>query len=70
MELIKLKQVMECTGMARSRVYKLMAEGQFPKPVKLGLRIVAWVETEVCVWGHEKIAMRDSASGRQYFNLT
>jgi prophage regulatory protein len=59
MKLIKLKQVMECTGLARSTVYKFMAEGQFPKPVKLGVRMVAWVETEVHAWVHEKICLRD-----------
>lgn len=61
MKLIKLKQVMECTGLARSTVYKFMAEGQFPKPVKLGVRMVAWVETEVHAWVHEKISTRDTA---------
>ncbi len=61
MRLIKLKQVMECTGLARSTVYKFMAEGQFPKPVKLGVRMVAWVETEVHAWVNEKISTRDTA---------
>jgi prophage regulatory protein len=61
MKLIKLKQVMECTGLARSTVYKFMAEGQFPKPVKLGVRMVAWVETEIQEWVREKITTRDSA---------
>ena len=61
MKLIKLKQVMECTGLARSTVYKFMAEGQFPKPVKLGVRMVAWVEAEIQAWVNEKIANRDVA---------
>lgn len=59
MKLIKLKQVMECTGLARSTVYKFMAEGQFPKPVKLGVRMVAWVETEVHAWIEDKVKCRD-----------
>lgn len=47
MKLIKLKTVMDCTGLARSTVYKFIAEGRFPKPVKLGARMVAWVESEI-----------------------
>lgn len=61
MKLIKLKQVMECTGLARSTVYKFMAENQFPKPVKLGVRMVAWVESEVQEWMQQKVDLRDVA---------
>jgi prophage regulatory protein len=58
MKLIRLKQVMECTGLARSTVYKFIAEGDFPKPVKLGVRVAAWVEAEVFVWIEGKIKDR------------
>lgn len=60
MKLIRLKQVMECTGLARSTVYKFIAEGDFPKPVKLGVRVAAWVEAEVIAWIEEKLLQRDS----------
>jgi len=59
MKLIKLKTVMDCTGLARSTVYKFIAEGRFPKPVKLGARMVAWVEEEVEDWILSKISLRD-----------
>ena len=59
MKLIKLKQVMDCTGLARSTVYKFMADGQFPKPVKLGSKMVAWVESEVLAWIQERVSARD-----------
>ena len=59
MKLIKLKAVMECTGLARSTVYKFIAEGRFPKPVKLGARMVAWVEGEIQQWILERIGERD-----------
>ncbi len=59
MKLIKLKQVMDCTGLARSTVYKFMADGQFPKPVKLGSKMVAWVESEVSAWIQERVSVRD-----------
>lgn len=59
MRLIKLKTVMDSTGLARSTVYKFIAEGRFPKPVKLGARMVAWVEEEVEEWILSKISLRD-----------
>lgn len=58
MKLIRLTQVMECTGLARSTVYKFIAEGDFPKPVKLGVRVAAWVEAEVLAWIQHKIEKR------------
>jgi prophage regulatory protein len=62
MKLIRLKQVMECTGLARSTVYKFIAEGDFPKPVKLGTRVAAWVEAEVFAWMESKVNSRDNAA--------
>jgi prophage regulatory protein len=58
-KLIKLKAVMDCTGLGRSTVYNYIAENQFPKPVSLGLRAVAWVESEVQDWILARIEARD-----------
>ncbi|MGP9800494.1 helix-turn-helix transcriptional regulator [Rheinheimera sp. NSM] len=38
-----------------------MAEGHFPKPVKLSARMVAWVEVEVQEWILARIGERDNA---------
>jgi len=62
MRLIKLKNVMDLTGLGRSTVYKHIASGDFPKPVPLGTRAVAWVEDEVQEWILDKIEQRDTDS--------
>lgn len=62
MRLIKLKDVMSNTGLGRSTIYKYIAEGAFPKPVSLGARAVAWVDSEVEDWVMDKIEQRDSSS--------
>ncbi|HCH0517576.1 TPA: AlpA family phage regulatory protein, partial [Pseudomonas aeruginosa] len=36
MRIIRLREVMATTGLARSTVYKYISEGAFPKPVSLG----------------------------------
>ncbi len=62
MRLIKLKDVISSTGLARSTIYKYIADGAFPKPVALGERSVAWVEGEVQEWILEKIEQRDACT--------
>jgi prophage regulatory protein len=38
------------TGLSRSTIYAWMASGNFPLPVKLGTRLVAWRESDVTEW--------------------
>ena len=59
MRIIRLKEVIDSTGLARSTIYKNISEGSFPKPVPLGDRCVGWVESEVHDWILERIRERD-----------
>lgn len=56
--LIRRAEVEAQTGLARSTLYKLTAEGKFPKPVQLSARCVAFRASEVDAW----IALRVSVS--------
>jgi prophage regulatory protein len=56
---MRLKLVIDSTGLARSTIYKYIAEGTFPKPVSLGDRCVGWVESEVHDWILARIEERD-----------
>ena len=40
--LLRRPEVEELTGLARATLYQKMAMGHFPRPVKLGVRAVAW----------------------------
>ncbi|WP_249554930.1 AlpA family transcriptional regulator [Shewanella sp. 8A] len=62
MKLIRLKKVSELTGLGRSSIYNYMTEGRFPKSVKLGPRLVAWVEEEVQAWIAARIGERDGVA--------
>lgn len=57
--LIRLKEVMHVTGLARATIYKYMDEGTFPKSVPLGGRAVAWEESQVEDWILERLRERD-----------
>lgn len=59
MKLLRLKEVMACTGLGRSSIYKFMAEGNFPLSISLGERAVAWESGEVESWIQDKIEQRD-----------
>ena len=61
MRLIRLKEVMRVTGLARSTVYKYIAEESFPKPVSLGERCVGWVDDEVQDWIMARVEERNVA---------
>ena len=59
MRIIRLKEVIDCTGLGRSTIYKYISERSFPKPVPLGDRAVGWVESEVMSWVMARIEARD-----------
>ena len=36
-----------------------MAEGKFPKPVRLSARRIGWLESEIITWQQSRISLRD-----------
>ncbi|MDQ7729218.1 AlpA family transcriptional regulator [Halomonas sp. SpR8] len=53
--LIKLPAVKEKTSLSTSTIYRGVERGDFPKPVRLSPRSVAWVENEVEAWIEQRI---------------
>ena len=62
--LLRRPEVESLTGLSRARIYEKMTAGEFPRPVRTGLRAVAWVESEIDDWLRERIAERDNSDGR------
>jgi prophage regulatory protein len=58
---IRIKQVVEITGLSRGYIYDLTRTGRFPKAVSLvpGGNSLAWIATEIEDWVNERIAERD-----------
>lgn len=54
----RLPQVRARTGLSRSEIYRRIALGEFPAPIKLGLRASAWSKQEIDAWIAERIAAR------------
>ena len=48
--LVRKPEVLRRTGLASSTLYAHIAQGRFPKPVKIGARAVAWRSDEIQAW--------------------
>lgn len=53
--LIRLPEVQRRTGYGKAWLYKLIAQKRFPKPVKIGSRAIAFVESEIDDWINQRI---------------
>lgn len=49
-QLLRLPAVLQATGLARSTVYRMVAEHTFPAPVRLAKRAVGWRHDDVRQW--------------------
>jgi len=56
-KILRLPDVLQRCGLSRSSLYALMTEGQFPKSVKISMRSVGWVESDLDDWVQNRIDM-------------
>jgi len=54
MKFLRRPQVERLTGLSRSSIYAMVADGSFPKQVKVGRRAVAWREADILEWMVQK----------------
>ena len=48
--LLKRPEVETITGLSRASIYARMDRGEFPRPMRLGPRSVAWRDSDVQEW--------------------
>ena len=58
---VRLPDVKAVTGLSKSSLYALIRANNFPAPVRLGPRTVAWVRSEVKQWAAERVLTSRSA---------
>lgn len=49
-KILRLRQVIQVTGLSRSSIYSFQAQGNFPKSVKLGSRSIGWFQSDIDAW--------------------
>lgn len=63
-KLLKAQDVADLTSMSRSHLHRLMRDGKFPKPIKIGENRRAWLESDAQEWISE--CLRKHHAGGKY----
>jgi prophage regulatory protein len=48
--ILRIRTVLERTGLSRTTMYRKMDQGTFPKQVKISNRCAGWYESQVEAW--------------------
>ena len=54
-KLLRLPQVIDRIGICKASVFRLVKLGQFPAPIRISDRAVAWVESDLDEWIDSRI---------------
>lgn len=60
-KLIKLPCVKDATKLSRSSIYDGIKKGTFPAPISIGIRAVAWLESDIEMWLDSRIKASKAA---------
>ena len=61
MRVLRLPDVLARVSLSKSTLWRLINDGEFPKPIRLGPRATGWIEEEFDEW----IASRSRATNRE-----
>ncbi|MBI9087391.1 MAG: AlpA family transcriptional regulator [Desulfobacterales bacterium] len=62
LRILRRKDVEDKIGLKHAKIYIMMNEGIFPRPIQLGPKSVGWVESEIDEWLMKKIKERDECT--------
>lgn len=57
---LRLKEAIRLTAKSKAEIYRCIAAGTFPKPIRLGERSIAFLSREIEAWQEARIAERDA----------
>lgn len=53
--ILRLPEVIKRTGLSRPSIYLKISKGEFPRQIKLGIKSVGWIESDVDAWIEQRI---------------
>ncbi|MBS7690121.1 AlpA family phage regulatory protein [Pseudomonas lalucatii] len=53
---LRLPDVIEVTRLSRSQIYRMIASGEFPAPIRISKKTAAWPAEAVKTWAAAKIS--------------
>ena len=62
--IIRLRTVLERTGLSRSTVYRKIAEGTFPSQVRISVHGAGWRESAINRWIDDPVAYRNEGAAQ------
>lgn len=60
--IIRLRTVLDRTGLSRSTVYRKIAEGTFPSQVRISVHGAGWRESAINRWIADPVSYRDESA--------
>jgi prophage regulatory protein len=58
MKFLRIRQVMQLTGLSRMTIYRLELAGEFPKRRQLSKNSVAWLDIDIAQWAESRPVSR------------
>ncbi len=55
MKFLRQPVVEDISGLSGSTIWNRVSQGKFPKPIKIGVQAVAWIDLEVYEWQKQMI---------------
>ena len=62
--IIRLRTVLDRTGLSRSTVYRKIAEGTFPSQVRISVHGAGWRESAINRWIADPVGYREDIADR------
>lgn len=59
-KILRMRTVLERTGLSRSTVYRKVQDGTFPPKVKISEHCCGWRESEINRWMADPVAFREN----------
>lgn len=54
MKFLRVRQVIQLTGLSRMTIYRLELAGRFPRRRRLSENSVAWLESDIAAWADSR----------------
>jgi len=64
-ELIGLREVKRICGISRSEIWRRVANGTMPLPLKMGPLTTRWNRPEILAWVEKQLANRDAQASER-----
>lgn len=64
-KILRMRTVLDRTGLSRSTIYRMMREGTFPRQVEISEHCRGWRESSINRWMADPVAYRETISAER-----